>query len=119
MITVVNGKNTGFFGPYLTYIGRKSELRRLQASPLANPFPMAHNTQEERERVVKEFEQYLLDKISSGDKDIIAAMDELQEKHDNKEILRLVCYCAPKLCHGEVIKELIISGEYKMLRGGI
>jgi len=44
-----------------------------------------------------------LDKIKKKDKKIC---DELNRIYNLKEV-NLVCFCKPKSCHGDIIKEII------------
>ena len=63
------------------YIGRPSKW--------GNPFKIGiHGT---REEVVHLFEEWLL-----MESDIIEDIEELKGKN-------LVCFCAPKLCHGDIL----------------
>jgi hypothetical protein len=81
------------------YIGRSNKGHGLVGSMFANPFAMKNQTDEERERVISEYKKWI--------------WQELLEQRIKKEDLlalkdkNLVCYCAPKDCHGHVLKELI------------
>ena len=66
------------------YIGRPSKW--------GNPFTM--NGEQDRERVIAQFEQYLL-----NSPELLAQLGELKGKD-------LVCYCAPKACHGDILLRL-------------
>ncbi len=69
-----------------TYIGR--------GSPWGNPFPMVRES--DRESVIRQFEVY--------------ARDRLVREPDWLAPLRgrdIVCFCAPRACHGHVIQILI------------
>jgi hypothetical protein len=52
------------------------------------------NGEQDRERVIAQFEQYLL-----NSPDLLAQVGELKGKD-------LVCYCAPKACHGDILLRL-------------
>ena len=71
-------------GVATVYIGRPSKW--------GNPFTM--NGEQDRERVIAQFEQYLLNSPN-----LLAQVGELKGKG-------LVCYCAPKACHGDILLRL-------------
>jgi hypothetical protein len=66
------------------YIGRPSKW--------GNPFPMGE--EKDREQVIAKFEQYLMDSP-----ELLAQIGELKGKD-------LVCFCAPKACHGDILLRL-------------
>jgi hypothetical protein len=72
------------------YIGR--------GSPLGNPYPITKT--EPRDKVIDEYEIYLRGKINAKDPVIIKALNQLNENS------KLICFCSPKRCHGEVIEKL-------------
>ena len=77
--------------PQNVYIGRQTEL--LPASKWANPFPITCNNT--REEVVKKFEQYL-----RNNKELLKDLHPLKGK-------TIGCWCHPKLCHGDIIFQLL------------
>jgi hypothetical protein len=91
MIEVVNVKGGRRAGDH--YIGRPSRL--------GNPFPMKHEGQ--REEVVAKYRVWLWDQIQQ--KGVV--YDELRviaAKAKWGFRVRLACHCAPKKCHGDVVK---------------
>lgn len=69
------------------------------ASPFANPFKVGkHGT---REEVMKKYRKYMYKKLeeSSG---LLVQFIELKDKN-------LGCWCKPKCCHGDIIKELLYN----------
>lgn len=66
------------------YVGRPSKW--------GNPFAMKNEA--DRERVVQQFRQWVCDQPA-----LMIALPELRS-HD------LVCWCAPLLCHADVLMEL-------------
>ena len=94
MITVGN-KRHGATGEY---IGRPS--------PLGNPFPAGpvHGT---RDEVIAKYRAWLTDIWNSGG--LNPQMTELFRLADLALAgdVTLVCWCAPKACHGDVVKEFI------------
>ena len=99
MIQVVNKyKETKYY-----YIGR--------GSMLGNPFVMNNQSIEERNRVCDEYKKYIEKKVFiEKDKNFIDELNKLKElsKINN---LNLGCFCAPKRCHGDAIKELLDGYE--------
>lgn len=84
------------------YIGR--------GSVLGNPFTSIKTgkTKAEficnsREESVKNFREYIEEKIARKDKKIC---DELNRIYKMPQV-NLVCFCKPKSCHGDIIKTLI------------
>jgi hypothetical protein len=80
------------------YIGRHSAKNGLPGSKYANPFPAKN--EEERPRVVQKYQNWLAQEINQGR----ITREELAELHGKD----LVCYCAPKLCHGHVLRAAIL-----------
>lgn len=78
------------------YIGR--------GSPLGNPFLVVNK--EDREDVYNKYEIWL-----EQNENNIEIKNELirlaQIYRDNGNELTLVCFCAPKRCHGETIKKYV------------
>lgn len=72
---------------YDVYIGRPSKW--------GNPFEL--HSEKDRETVMEKYKQYLL----NNDK-LLLSLHELKGK-------RLGCWCAPRLCHGDILAELANS----------
>lgn len=79
--TVVNKRVCQSFD---VYIGR--------GSVWGNPFPMRNTSDAERKRVIVAYEDHLL-----ASPLLLARISTLHGK-------RLACFCAPKPCHGDVLK---------------
>lgn len=62
-----------------------------------NPFPMSNRSEAERNRVVAAYRQHLWQQIRSG----AVRIPDLAELHGKD----LACWCAPALCHGNVLRE--------------
>lgn len=78
------------------YIGRRG---RLPASPLANPYRIGVHG--ERAEVVAKYRAWL-----PNDPPALAEVARLAELARTGD-LDLWCWCAPALCHGDVVKEAI------------
>src|ERR1035437_1059885 len=104
MIRVVN-KHTHKPTPNDYYAGRGSVLGNIFTSkPLEAT--KAQFQCSSREESVAKFEEYLKDKIVQKRVGICKALNDiylLAKKGD----VNLVCFCAPKLCHLNVIKDIV------------
>lgn len=79
------------------YIGR--------GSVLGNPFAMGDMSDETRDEVCDMYEDYFYDQLESDPK-FLAAVESLTMKAGKGKVI-LGCYCAPKRCHGDTIKDYI------------
>lgn len=89
------------------YIGR--------GSVLGNPYthlPLGQTKAEvlvlSREIAIEKYREYAVYMIKN-DKAFRKAMIELVLRFLAGENINLVCYCKPKACHGDVIKDLILN----------
>lgn len=93
------------------YIGR--------GSPLGNPFShlpsTSHPTKHcvSREDAVDSFRFHLVERLSAGDVAIRGALNEIFRAAQIGPV-NLICYCAPAKCHGEVIREVILTRVAEM-----
>lgn len=83
------------------YIGRPSVL--------GNPYKMP---QYSREECVSKYREYLQIKMQS-DNAISREIRKLAEYHKREGDLTLICWCAPKSCHGDIIAEIIVEHANK------
>lgn len=104
----------------------KAEEKRVRCdrfSPVGNPFFMKDKSNEERNRVCDLYKEYFYDimknkmdneqikekyNIEIDTKKFIEFMREIWKVHQRYD-LTLGCWCAPKRCHTETIKEFIES----------
>jgi hypothetical protein len=77
------------------YIGRPVLSQHLPGSKWANPFKLSHGA--EPGSTLKNFESYLKNRS-----DLLSALHELEGKS-------LMCWCAPKPCHGHVLRRLVAT----------
>lgn len=105
-ITVVN-KHKHEPTPNDVYIGR--------GSVLGNPFTSiqdretkAHVVCDSREESIERYRQHLNDAITNKLKPITNELNRIYKLAKAGNV-NLVCYCSPKECHGDVIKEIIYS----------
>lgn len=97
-ITVVN-KHHGKSGEY---IGR--------GSPLGNPFVIGKDGT--REQVIAKYRVWLQEQIDKGNPVVLDELNRLGNKAIDEKGLALQCFCYPKPCHGEVIKEKLVKAMY-------
>ena len=91
-ITVTNKRNN----PVGEYVGRPSVL--------GNPFTIGrHGT---RDEVVAQYREWLWARMTYGTPQQ-QELDRLAEKLIHDKSLTLVCWCAPKTCHADVIANAI------------
>lgn len=83
---------------YDVYIGREVPEHGLVASKWGNPFVMLDDSDDERQRVLAAYREWIAEQP-----DLMNSLDELRGQ-------RLGCWCAPKRCHGNVLVELLESG---------
>lgn len=84
------------------YIGR--------GSPLGNPFVIGkHGT---REQVIAKYRVWLQEQIDKGNPVVLDELNRLGNKAIDEKGLALQCFCYPKPCHGEVIKEKLVQAMY-------
>jgi len=92
MITVVNKR---YFKGKGIYIGRPS--------PLGNLFIVGRNGS--LEEVMRKYGEYLPEAIKY-DKKIAAAFERIKKAAKEGDV-NLICWCAPKWCHGNIIKRMV------------
>jgi hypothetical protein len=92
MITVENKKH----GARGIYIGRPS--------PLGNPFPL--HREAERVAVIRDYEEWLAEQLLDPSSAASIEMSRLAALARKQDIC-LVCFCAPKACHADIIKRPI------------
>lgn len=80
------------------YIGR--------GSPLGNLFKMRDQSTEERNRVCDLYEQWFYTQLEQENMEIISELDKIYELSLKGDVI-LGCYCSPKRCHGDTIKNFI------------
>lgn len=88
------------------YIGRPS--------PLGNPFGWTDAVDEDhrvsnREEAITAYESWIRSHLRTGTPRIVSELDRLASILLDTGSLSLRCYCAPKPCHGDVIKKVILE----------
>ena len=65
-----------------------------------------------RDEAIERYSSYF-DMMYSGNVQFKAVVDEIYEKYKSGKTVYLECYCAPKPCHGDIIKQKL---EQRLLR---
>lgn len=82
------------------YIGRGSDV--------GNPFTMTSWTQQERDRVCNEYDKWLRNKLFvEKNKKICLYMNIMYQAWKKHGQITLFCYCEPKRCHAESIRDIL------------
>lgn len=97
-IIIVN-KHHGKSGEY---IGR--------GSPLGNPFVIGKDGS--REQVIAKYRVWLNEQLMRKNPVVLDELNRLGNKAIDEKGLALQCFCYPKPCHGEVIKEKLVKAMY-------
>jgi hypothetical protein len=85
---------------------REYDIRVDRRTIFGNPFKMW--SEEDRDYVCDEHKKYFKNKVEK-DKEFKQALDELVYLYERYGTLNLFCWCAPKRCHSETIKEYILE----------
>lgn len=99
---VVNIKKIGGLKEGDVYIGRRNSYYNVDSSLWKNPFPITNSCN--RDCVIKRYESYIEEKLEN----------EWWRKELKKlsEAKRLVCWCAPLPCHGDILVKMMIKHGY-------
>lgn len=107
MIHVINVSKEDFsFSPNYYYIGR-SNLGNILGNPythLPKETTIALYQCNSREEAVSKYADYF-DTMYGHNIEFTKAIDEIYEKYKNGEEVFLGCWCKPKSCHGDIIKQ--------------
>ena len=81
------------------------QVRVDRSSVLGNPFYMANEN--ERNNVCEQYEKHFNKKIESQDFKFISELKRLKNLLTKYNKLELFCWCYPKRCHAETIKQYL------------
>lgn len=102
---ILNGKIDGFIGEDKIYIGRANKYYNLKDSALANPFTIGSKFT--RESSIDHYKHWLFNsyknKTAPSYKELIRLLNIYKENPN----IKLVCWCYPEACHGDVIKQIL------------
>ena len=106
-IRIINKHHkNGYLGEY---IGR--------GSPLGNPWTHLEGTKTRqivptREEAIARFRKWIEERIEDQDPKILRELHRLYDIAVSKGSLHLQCYCYPKPCHGEVIRDILNRAHF-------
>ena len=95
-ILVVNKRNAGTRSEY---VGRPS--------PLGNPFKLERESN--RDAVIEQYKVWLRERIAARDRRVCDELNRLYVIARDTGLLELACWCAPKRCHAEVIRKVLLE----------
>ena len=103
-LNVINGYRESFEGEGIVYIGRQNWNLGLPKSLLANPFRVNDNC--DRQMAVQKYRTWLWERIQERGL-VWDELNWLADKVEAGEDISLSCYCAPKACHGDIVKNAV------------
>lgn len=83
---------------------------------LGNPFVIGKDGN--REDVISKYKVFLNEQIKNGNEKIIQALREIETIYCKGEGVCLDCYCAPQICHTEVIRACVLNNVVCEIFGG-
>ena len=92
--------------PHAFYIGR--DFCGLPASALGNPY---HELAHGRTEAINLYRVWLADAVQRRVPRIIRALEAIREEAKQHDVT-LLCWCHPKPCHGEVVREAVETWEF-------
>ena len=97
-ITVTNKYKMGATQEGDFYIGR--------GSPLGNPYKIAPGGYS-RKQVLDLYKKWFQQQWDQNNPDVKFAISQIHHRYMRKLPSRLICFCAPLPCHGDIIKKFI------------
>lgn len=96
--------------PDAIYIGRAMPLFGLSASALANPFRLSKEQprDEQQQAILGSYRRWLWKEIKSRQGAAYNELLRLRSLLLSGEEVKLGCWCAPKSCHGDVVKAALL-----------
>jgi len=106
MIKVIHKKDSDKYDNVI-YIGRGSALGNPYTS-IQGRETLAEFVVGSRKESIECFRKYLINSIKEKDEKVCRSLNEIYSLALEKGVC-ISCYCKPKSCHGDVIKEIIES----------
>lgn len=105
MITISNIRQN----PRGEYVGRENKTFGVKESPLANPFPLTRES--DRDDVIEEYRVWLNQKLYPENRlnPARTEIERLKAMYKKTGELNLVCWCFPRRCHAEIIRDVILE----------
>lgn len=106
MIKVIHKKNSDKHKNVI-YVGRGSILGNPYTS-IQHKKTLANFVVNSREESISMFRNYLLEQINNKNQEICQILNHIYILAKNEDVF-LSCYCKPKSCHADIIKEIVDS----------
>lgn len=106
MIKVIHKKDADKYDNVI-YVGRGSVLGNPYTS-IQGRETLAKYVVSSREESIQCFKEYLIKKLENKDEKICNKMNDIYKFSLSGDVY-ISCYCKPKTCHGDIIKEIIDS----------
>lgn len=106
MIKVIHKKNSDKY-ENVVYVGRGSALGNSYTS-IQGRETKAKFVVDTREESIESFKKYLLKCIDEKNEKVCDMLNDIYKLALEKDV-HLSCYCKPKACHADIIKEIIES----------
>ena len=87
--------------------GGKDDFYIGRGSPLGNPYPITATAT--REAVIDRYRFWLREKLTEENHEVLYELNRIARRVMDGKPVRLICFCAPKPCHGDVIKKTILD----------
>jgi hypothetical protein len=110
MIKVINIRDVKkenfnlFIGRYHSY---RPDSGMKDGTMLGNPYPMKNES--EREECIRKFSEYFF--LPENYEKFLPYLKRIKQREKEHGTVYLVCFCAPKACHGDIIKKAVDSLE--------
>lgn len=88
----------------ITTLNLTSDVYIGRPSPLGNPFTVENHG---RDRCIEMYDKYICTAIEKSDTKVCNELSRIAHQVLDGKHVRLVCWCAPSNCHGNVIKRII------------
>jgi len=106
MIKVIHKKDKDKYDN-VVYVGRGSALGNPYTS-IQGRDTLAEQVVDSRKESIERFRKHLLRKIEEKNEKICSMMNNIYTLAMEGDVY-LSCYCKPKSCHGDIIKEIVES----------
>lgn len=74
-------------------------------SPLGNPYVI--NKDGMRAAVIRKYRKWLDTQIADRNPEVLEALRIIAQQHKDGRTVVLLCFCYPKACHGNVVKDTV------------
>jgi hypothetical protein len=108
-IIIANVRHVPEWPPIGYYVGRgvpQLEAVGITAAALANPFRLQRDTPETRAQCLAQYRQWLDGRMLAGDAEVTWELEYLLKQASQRDIT-LLCWCAPKACHAQIIAQTL------------